>query len=88
MSSIKEIVAAEINGSIITNNFVDIVEAAKQNRVCQYLDRKHMQFMDACDLGSNWENLAKSKTLFYVVDGQPMFSLRSNDEVKNDNRNK
>ncbi len=72
-SEIKEVVAVKINGSIITNDFSEIVIAAKCNKVHEFYDRKQMQFMAGCDLGKNWENLSNSKTLFYLVDGKPTF---------------
>lgn len=68
----KEIVAAKI-GSIVTNSLIDIIAAAKEGRVSQYLDRKHMELMAACDLGGRWKALAESPTLFYIVDGEPTF---------------
>jgi len=80
MKGITEVVAAKINGSMITNDLNEIVEAAKQGRASAYYDRNQMQFMAACDLGEKWKTLTKSKTLFYIVDGTPMF--RPYDVVK------
>jgi hypothetical protein len=73
MTEIKEIVAAKINGSIITNDLTEIIAAAKCSAVYEFYDRKQMQFMAGCDLGKNWEDLSNSKTLFYLVDGKPAF---------------
>ena len=73
-NKIEEIVAAQINGNSITNNLADIVAAAKTNNINQLLNRDMVNLMDSFDLGVNWSNLAKSKTLLWVVDGVPTFS--------------
>ena len=67
----KEIVGAMV-GTIITNDRRIIYEAVKQGTVKQFLDRKHMQFMAAMDLGQSWEEMANGPTLFCVDDdGNP-----------------
>ena len=73
LSEVREIVAAKINGSRITNNMKDIIDAAKTGRVNEIFCRKQMKFMSGCDLGVNWDKLAKGETLFYLVDGKPTF---------------
>ncbi len=60
-----EIVGAKI-GNILTNNTKDIIKAVESNTAIEWLDRKRMQFMAACDLGLWWERMAQSKTLFYM----------------------
>jgi len=67
----KEIVGAKI-GTLITNNRRTISEAVERNAVTEFLDRKHMQFMAAMDLGRNWELMASGPTLFCIDDnGKP-----------------
>lgn len=61
----REIVGAMINGSTITNSLSDIIAASKAGKLNQVYDRRQMQFMAACDLGRNWENMANGPTLFY-----------------------
>lgn len=61
----KEIVAVML-GTIITNDRKIISKAIQENQDIRLLDRKHMEFMAACDLGSRWTHLAESDTLFYV----------------------
>ena len=78
MLEIKEIVAARINGSRVTNNFAEIIAAAKRGAVHEFYDRKRMQFMAGCDLGENWETLSNSRTLFYLIDGKPAFEKPEN----------
>lgn len=63
----KEIVAVMI-GTIITNDKKTFLEALQSNRNIGLLDRKHMQFMAACDLGDRWRALAEADTLFCVDD--------------------
>ena len=72
-NNIEEIVAAKINGNYITNNLADIVAAAKTNNINQLLNRDMVNLMASFDLGAHWSNLAKSKTLLWVVDGVPTF---------------
>lgn len=60
-----EIVGAKI-GNILTNDIKYIIKAVEANEVIEWLDRKRMQFMSACDLGSWWERMAQSKTLFHM----------------------
>lgn len=74
---IREIIAAKINGSTITNNLRYIIEASKNGRLNQLYDRQIISMMAACDFGKNWENLSKSKTLFYMLDGKPQFNKPS-----------
>ncbi len=63
----KEIVGARI-GNIITNNRQTIIDAVNLNQKVQFLDRRHMELMSACDLGKNWDEMARSKTLFRIDD--------------------
>lgn len=64
----REIVAAKI-GNTITNRASDIRQAVESNRTdIQFLDRRHMQFMAACDLGNRWNQLASGPTFFCVDD--------------------
>ena len=71
----REIVGAKINGGTITNSLPKIVEAAKAWRLDDVFDRKQMQFMSDCDLGRNWDAMAKGPTLFLIGDdGKPQWS--------------
>ena len=67
-----EVVGAVINGGTVTNDRAAIYQAVHDGRVNKWLDRRHMQFMAACDLGPNWQKLADSPTLFKLDDnGKP-----------------
>jgi len=69
----QEIVGAVINGTTVTNDPSEIAKAIENNRCNRLLDRRSMQFMSACDLGRNWDNLANSPTLFRIDDnGDPV----------------
>lgn len=63
----KEIVGARI-GNTITNNKTKIRDAVANGTITHFLDRKHMQFMAACDLGRNWDLMASGPTLFCIDD--------------------
>lgn len=63
----KEIVAFKI-GDYITNDPKEVVAAMDAGTPAEPLDRRHMQLMAALDLGIQWENLAKSRTLFRIDD--------------------
>lgn len=68
----REIVAAMINGKTITNAPSSIADAIKDDLPVQFLERQHMEFMSACDLGAQWDNLAKGRTLFWMDEnGKP-----------------
>lgn len=68
----KEIVGAIINGGTVTNSVAAIRVACERGTVDRFLDRRHMEFMAACDLGQNWRIMAEGPTLFCVDDnGQP-----------------
>ena len=71
---IREIVAAKINGSTITNNIQDIITAAKNNTLNEVFEREQIIFMASFDLGKNWKDLSEGKTLFYMVDGKPQYN--------------
>jgi len=64
----QEIIGARIlypNGKdLITTDKKDIADAIESDYDFQFLTRQHMQIMAAADLGRNWENLAKSRTIF------------------------
>ena len=62
-----EIVGAKI-GNTITNNRQIIIDAVDSNKKVQFLDRRHMEIMSACDLGENWDKMAKGETLFKIDD--------------------
>lgn len=67
----KEIVGAMI-GTIITNDRRSIMAAVEAGTVREFLDRRRMQFMAACDLGENWRRMAAGPTLFCIDDdGNP-----------------
>lgn len=69
---VKEIVAAKIN-SVITTNRAHIAAALEMNMAVEFLERKHMQFMDQCDLGPVWHQLAIAPTIFCIDDkGEPI----------------
>jgi hypothetical protein len=71
----REIVGANINGGTITNRLENIVAAAKAGRLGEVYDRKRVQFMSDCDLGRNWDAMAKGPTLFLIDDaGKPQWS--------------
>lgn len=59
------IVGARI-GSLITNNIEVIKDALMKNKRIRWLDRCSMEVMSACDLGYNWDCMAKGKILFKV----------------------
>lgn len=60
-----EIVAAQI-GTRITNNRGEIIQALTSRTKVTFLSRKRMQMMAAFDLGSKWQALANSQTLFLM----------------------
>lgn len=62
----KEIIAARI-GSKITNDFATIRNGILSGKDYELLDRKRLQLMASMDLGKQWEDLAKSPTLFYIT---------------------
>lgn len=62
---IREIVAIR-SGSRITNNISEIISACHSSEPFDLLDRTHMKFMAALDLGERWEKLASGKTLFLL----------------------
>ena len=71
----REIVGARINRGTITNNLPKIIDAAKTGHLVDVYDRKQMQFMSDCDLGRNWDAMAKGPTLFLIGDdGKPQWS--------------
>lgn len=63
----KEIVGAII-GTVITNDKNAIMAGIQAGTIKEFLDRRRMQLMAACDLGLQWENMANSPTLFCVDD--------------------
>lgn len=69
----KEIVGAKI-GNRITNNPKIIVEAVSMDIPIQWLDRKHMEFMEVCDLGERWTKMAKGSTLFCMDSNNKVFA--------------
>lgn len=69
----KEIVAAVINGTKVTNNPATIRDNI--SNVSEWLDRGRMQLMAAFDLGPHWKELAEAPTLFCISeDGTPVSS--------------
>ena len=71
----KEIVAAKI-GDMITTDRRRMIAAVEMNQPVQWLERKHMQMMDACDLGIRWHQLATAPTIFCIDDeGMPQKPL-------------
>lgn len=73
----KEIVAALING-IVTNDINQIISSIESRKKIRLLSRAEMQFMAACDLGKNWENLSKSKTLFLIGEDGKIILAQTN----------
>jgi hypothetical protein len=68
---VKEIVAAKI-GDIITTHRSHITAALEMGQPVEFIERRHMQLMDACDLGIRWHQLAVAPTLFCLdEDGNP-----------------
>jgi hypothetical protein len=68
---LKEIVAAKIGG-IITTDRRHIIAAVEMGQSVQFIERKHMEMMDALDLGIRWHNLAIAPTIFCIDDkGMP-----------------
>lgn len=69
----REIVAALIDERWIVNSAVEIKAAVSANRPVRFIDRQHMKFMAACDLGEPWCRLANGRTLFCIGDdGKPL----------------
>lgn len=69
----KEIIGAMVDGRFLTSDPRAIADAVETGRVTEWLDRRRMQFMAACDLGPKWGQLAESKTLFCLDDdGNPL----------------
>jgi hypothetical protein len=76
-----EIVGAMINGGTVTNNLMEIAKAAKDNRIDEFYDRKHMQFMAELDLGRNWEAMASGPALLLIGDdGVPKWPKKTKSE--------
>lgn len=61
----REIVGAKIGGTI-TNSPAHIAAAIESGMRIEWLERKRMKFMAACDLGINWEKMANGPTLFDI----------------------
>lgn len=69
-----EIVGAVISGNIFTNDPVKIRGAAISGTITRFLPRDEMLFMSSFDLGMNWDNMARGKTLFILDNqGKPQF---------------
>jgi hypothetical protein len=62
-----DIPAILFNG-IITNNKETIKYVIINNLPCRPLNRAILKFMAACDLGENWEKLAKSSTVLKWIE--------------------
>lgn len=60
----NEIVAILTVDGWITNIPAEVAKAAYSGTIARLLSRREMQFMDACDLGIRWHNLATGPTLF------------------------
>lgn len=60
-----EIVGAQI-GTLLTTDPKRIAYAIEEGKITDWLDRPRMEFMSACDLGKNWDDLAKAPTLFLL----------------------
>ena len=63
----KEIVAVMI-GTTITNRIRDINEAFSKGEEIRMIERRHMEFMAALDLGRKWQELAEAPTLWFSDD--------------------
>lgn len=61
----REIVAAKI-GTTITNDITRVIVAIQDKKISELYDRAQMEFMASCDLGENWNQLARGKTLFLI----------------------
>lgn len=70
---VKEIVAIVTKDQKIMNHPESVINAIRAHNVEEFLDRRAMQFMASFDLGSRWETLAQSPTLF-VLDGDEVKS--------------
>ena len=82
----NEIVAILVD-NIITNErdknlLITLIEASS-NAIL--LSRAHMRFIENCDLGQKWEDLANASTLFTVSDSLAEANLREAKELLNDN---
>jgi len=75
MTELTEIVGAIINGNAVTNNREAILKAIDNNNTIGWLSREHMKFMSACDLGQNWDNMAKGPTLFKIDEDNRPYDL-------------
>ena len=63
----REIVGAMI-GTQITNIPKLIFEAVEKGTVKKFVSKREMAFMSSCDLGKNWDDMAKSPVLFVIDD--------------------
>lgn len=72
----REIVGAMI-GTTITNNVKAIILAVEHvPKKVKFLDKEHMKFMSACDLGINWDNMANSPVLFVIEDNGTLTNVK------------
>lgn len=62
-----KVVAWLIDG-VISNNLQELKRAVDLNKHFELICDKRAKFMAACDLGQNWENLAKAPVIFNLKD--------------------
>ena len=71
-------------GSIITNDITLVRAALKLNMKddIRLIKKDVADFMGNCDLGQNWDHLAKSKILFYLKNDEPITIEQYDQEIE------
>ena len=72
----QEVVAARINNKI-TNDMGYIAYAIGDGHKVGMVTRFEAKFMAACDLGGNWDKLAKAPVICYYDNKEQKFLTRS-----------
>ena len=78
----EAIVSLKIDGKI-TNDVKAVQAALKLNLISdiELVKKGVVELMSAFDLGPNWDNLAKARTLFYLKNDEPITVQQYEQEI-------